>query len=203
MTQADTQDARAAIRWWMIVVAGAVVVLLSFGAAFLGARLAAPAEAEQTPVPTESLTPEVPTESPTPEAPTVLPAGADVRVGTGAPDLAYGAEGDVYIDLATANVYVRTASEWRAAGNIRTAAHENLTGEQGEQGAQGEQGEQGATGEQGAPGTDGTQVVLGVGTPGDPCEADGDVFIDTEGLIFYECVAGSWTPVAEDEAQQE
>jgi len=37
-------------------------------------------------------------------------------------------------------------------------------------------------------------VLLGVGVP-DPstCTTDGDIFIDTSTVQFYECQAGAWT----------
>jgi hypothetical protein len=37
-------------------------------------------------------------------------------------------------------------------------------------------------------------VLLGVGVP-DPatCTTDGDIFIDTSTVQFYQCTAGTWT----------
>ncbi|MET1020064.1 MAG: hypothetical protein ABWX62_08785, partial [Microterricola sp.] len=113
--------------------------------------------------------------------------------------------GDLYIDLESANVYLRQDGVWVSVGNIRQNAAENLTGEQGEQGEQGETGATGATGEQGEagkpgkpgePGVAGTQVTLGTGSP-DPaadCGADGDIYLDTSSMAFYTCAAGVWAP---------
>ena len=159
--------------------------------------------------PEPSVSPE-PTESQEPEKeePVVLPAGADVRAGLGVPDSAHGEEGDVFIDLESADVYVRGADGWRRAGNIRTSAVENLTGEQGEAGEQGEQGEAGEQGQQGdkgkpgasgkpgQPGRDGTQVVLGTESPQGACDNEGDVFVDTAEVRFYSCTDGTWAPAA-------
>ena len=45
-------------------------------------------------------------------------------------------------------------------------------------------------GEQGEPGT---QVTLGLGAPEqERCTTDGDLYIDTEALEFYECTSGEW-----------
>lgn len=187
---------------WLIGT-GIAVVLLSFFAAFLGASLADNGvSAEQTSASTPSPVPEA---DPVVED-EVLPAGADVRAGTGAPADGYGSEGEVYLDLASADLWLFRDGAWEKAGNLRTAAAENLTGAQGEQGAQGEtgktgaqgetgaQGKTGATGAQGEAGQDGTQVLLGTESPGagTPCAPDGSVFVNTTTTEFYSCTAGAW-----------
>jgi hypothetical protein len=184
-----------------LVVAGVLVVVLAFLAGYIGSRMGSTSAPEPAPTvtvsaspepsPTESDSPE-PEESVEPEPPVVLPAGADVRAGIGVPDSAHGKEGDVFIDLASADVYVRGADGWRRAGNIRTSAVENLTGEQGESGEQGKPGEPGSSGEPGQPGRDGTQVVLGTGSPDSACDNEGDVFVDTAEVRFYSCTDGTW-----------
>jgi hypothetical protein len=181
---------------------GVAIVALSFVAAFLGSWLARSGdttEAAPTPTPTVSEVDEAAYEDAIEE---ILPAGSAVRAGTGVPESGKGYEGDVYIDLSTSDVYLFRDGEWELVGNIRTEAAENLTGvpgpagkpgAPGEQGAQGAQGEQGAQGAQGEPGTPGTQVSLGVGVP-DPstCTTDGDIYIDTGTVQFYECSGGAW-----------
>ncbi|WP_239453370.1 MULTISPECIES: hypothetical protein [Microbacterium] len=174
-------------------------VLLSFFAAFLGSWLARSVDTAD-PVPTASAEP---TTSPEYEdvLAEILPAGSAVRAGSGAPESGKGYEGDVYIDILTADVYL-FQDDWTWVGNIRQAAAENLTGAQGPegpQGPQGEQGEQGAEGQQGpsgapgAPGAPGTQVSLGTAQPdSDDCTADGDIYIDTAAVQFYECRDGGW-----------
>ncbi|MFB7893753.1 hypothetical protein ACFC1I_16255 [Microbacterium sp. NPDC056044] len=171
-------------------------VLLSFFAAFLGSWLARSVDtAEPAPAPEPSasatLSPEY--EDALAE---ILPAGSAVRAGTGVPESGKGYEGDVYIDIDTSDVYLFNDGEWTLVGNIRASAAENLTGEQGPAGAQGEQGAQGAEGAQGptgSPGEPGTQVMLGTAAPEeDTCTADGDVFIDTASVQFYECSDGAW-----------
>ncbi|MBK7821982.1 MAG: hypothetical protein IPJ61_13155 [Tessaracoccus sp.] len=132
-----------------VVIAGILVVILAFLAGFIGARMGSASPPKPAPTVTVSASPEPsdpspkPTDvSPEPDKPeaVVLPAGADVRAGIGVPDSAHGEEGDVFIDLESADVYVRGADGWRRAGNIRVSAVEHLTGEQGEQGKAGEQG---------------------------------------------------------------
>jgi Collagen triple helix repeat (20 copies) len=186
---------RAALIW-----VGVAVVVLSFVAAFLGSWLARSAdtnEAVATPTPTSAEIDEAAYEEALEE---ILPAGSAVRAGTGVPEAGKGYEGDVYIDISNYDVYLFQDGDWTLVGNIRTSAAENLTGAPGpagEAGATGETGatgEQGATGEAGAPGAPGTQVLLGVGEP-DPktCTTDGDIYIDTATVSFYECAAGDWT----------
>lgn len=179
-------------RGWLIGF-GIAIVVLSFVAAFLGGWLGRSASTEA------ATTPE-----PTPTAESVdyeealadiLPAGSAMRAGTGAPEPGKGYEGDVYIDISSADVYL-FQDDWVLVGNIRTSAAENLTGETGPQGEQGEQGaagEQGEQGEQGEAGAPGTQVTLGLGAPeAERCTTDGDLYIDTETVEFYECAAGEW-----------
>jgi hypothetical protein len=188
--------ASAAVTRGTLVWFGVGIVLLSFFAAFLGSWLARSVDtAEPAPTPSTSATPAPEYEDALAE---ILPAGSAVRAGSGAPEAGKGYEGDVYIDVLTADVYL-FQDDWTFVGNIRQSAAENLTGEQGPEGApgaqgpQGEQGEQGAQGPSGAPGTPGTQVTLGTEAPDDSdCTADGDVFIDTATVQFYECADGAW-----------
>jgi hypothetical protein len=166
---------------------GVAVVLLSFLASFLGASLARSNDtAEPTPTPKSSAEYVAAIED-------ILPAGSAVRAGTGVPEAGKGYEGDVYIDLATSDVYVFRDGNWVLAGNIRQNAAENLTGETGPPGE---------TGASGAPGAPGTQLLLGTGAPAnDTCTVDGDIYLDTAAWLFYQCGAGTWTqfgPPADD-----
>ena len=168
----------------MLIWVGVAVVVLSFVAAFLGSWLARSAdsnEAAATPPPTTAEIDEAAFEDALEE---ILPAGSAVRAGTGVPESGKGYEGDVYIDISTADVYLFQDGDWTLVGNIRTSAAENLTG------ATGPAGETGATGERARrarparpahPGEPGTQLTLGLGAPdNETCTADGDVYIDTE-----------------------
>lgn len=191
-TQAVTPVTRGTLIWF-----GVGVVLLSFFAAFLGSWLARTVDTvEALPAPSTSSTP---APEPAPEyeeaLAEILPAGSAVRAGSGAPEAGKGYEGDVYIDILTADVYL-FQDDWTYVGNIRRNAAENLTAEPGPEGAQGPQGEQGEQGEQGpsgAPGAPGTQVSLGTSAPDDAeCTVDGDVYIDTSAVQFYQCSDGAW-----------
>jgi hypothetical protein len=176
---------RAALIW-----IGVAVVVLSFLASFLGASLA---RSTETAAPVETVIAQPTETQPSPEdyeaaLEEILPAGSAVRAGTGVPEAGKGYEGDVYIDISTSDVYLFQDGAWVKVGNIRTSAAENLTGETGAAG------DTGATGETGAPGEAGTQLSLGIGAPAEKtCETDGDIYVDTEKLTFYECAAGTWT----------
>ncbi|GAA2035090.1 hypothetical protein GCM10009819_19390 [Agromyces tropicus] len=177
---------RAMLSWF-----GVAIVVLSFLAAFLGAWLArstgAPS-ADDTPQPLPSASAEqVDYEEALAE---ILPAGSAVRVGMGAPESGKGYDGDVYIDVDTTDLYVFRDGDWQVAGNLKAEAVEHLTGATGPQGTAGPQGEPGPRGE---PGTPGTQVLLGQGDP-DPktCTTEGDVYIDTESVAFFQCLGGQW-----------
>jgi hypothetical protein len=183
---------RAALIW-----IGVAVVVLSFVASFLGATLARSADAddEAAPAPVPTVSESQPSAEDYEEAlEEILPAGAAVRAGAGVPESGKGYEGEVYIDIASSDVYLFRDGDWVNVGNIRASAAENLTGETGAAGETGETGSTGETGASGAPGTPGTQLSLGLGAPeNETCETDGDVYIDTEVVQFYECADGAWT----------
>jgi hypothetical protein len=196
---ADAPAKPAGVSRAMLLWVGVAVVLLSFVASFLGATLARSADANEavaTPSPTTAQVDEAAYEEALAE---ILPAGSAVRAGSGAPESGKGYDGDVYIDIATSDVYLFADGDWTLVGNIRTSAAEHLTGATGatgatgETGATGKPGATGAPGASGAPGEPGTQVVLGAGVPApETCTADGDIFIDTETVTFYECTGGAW-----------
>ncbi|WP_232498938.1 hypothetical protein [Agromyces humatus] len=191
----------------MLIWFGIGIVVLSFVAAFLGstvARSTDPTASVATPAPVPTIDED--DRAAYEEAiEAILPAGAAVRAGTGVPESGKGFDGEVYIDISTSDVYLFQDGEWTLAGNIRAEAAENLTGATGAAGAPGATGatgETGATGapgaqgEAGAPGAPGTQLNLGVGAPqNDTCTADGDVYIDTATVAFYQCSAGAWVLV--------
>lgn len=194
-TNTETNDGKKRPLWPIVTSAVVALVILSFGGSFVGTRMALSAP-ETVGNEVENSTPEL-----NDSEPSTLPAGADVRAGAGIPDPAYGKEGDIFIDIETADVFVRTSDGWTHAMDIRTAARENLigkqgkTGEQGEQGKAGKPGEQGSTGEQGAPGLDGSQVILGLKPPTGQCGVN-EVFIDTAAVTFYYCTDGKWAASA-------
>lgn len=178
----------------MLIWVGVAVVLLSFVAAFLGARFAASADTPEAVATTTPTAAEVDLADYEAALEEILPAGSAVRAGTGVPEAGKGYEGDVYIDISNSNVYLFQDGEWTLVGNIRESAAVNLTGATGATGETGGTGATGATGETGAPGEPGTQLTLGLGAPeNEKCTTDGDVYIDTETVTFYECTKGEWT----------
>jgi hypothetical protein len=178
----------------MLIWIGVAVVLLSFVAAFLGARVAQTGETPSAAPATTAPPASVDAAAYEDALKEILPAGSAVRAGTGAPESGKGYDGDVYIDISNSNVYLFKDGDWELVGNIRESAAENLTGATGATGETGAKGATGATGETGAPGAPGTQLTLGLGAPQDEkCTANGDVYIDTETVTFYECTDGAWT----------
>ncbi|WP_214466503.1 hypothetical protein [Microbacterium flavescens] len=211
--QSDDGVSRQTLMWF-----GLAIVVLAFFAAFLGSWMARSVDTAQQ-VPAAASTPDpaaTPTETPSVEdyeaaLEEILPAGSAVRAGSGVPESGKGSAGDVYIDIATADVYL-FEDDWTLVGNIRESAAENLTGAtgaagatggQGATGAQGETGARGETGAPGEPGAPGTQVTLGAGEPTEPtCEGD-DIFIDTTTPMFYQCSDGAWVAFAPPSAPEE
>ncbi len=187
----------------MLLWVGAGVVVLAFVASFLGSTVAN-RPVESAPVATVEVTVEPsaapePTEEALPpltqeEIEALIPAGSIVRAGNGAPSTDTGLNGDLYIDLDSANVYLRTDDVWASVGNLKYAAVANLTGAQGAQGETGAQGAPGTPGKPGEPGVAGTQIVLGKAAPTDaePCGNDGDLFVDTVNAKVYVCSADAW-----------
>jgi hypothetical protein len=171
---------------------GLAIVVLAFFAAFLGSWLArsvdtTPVAAEATPTVQETATAED-YEAALEE---ILPAGSAVRAGSGVPESGKGYEGDVYIDVATADVYL-FEDDWTLVGNIRESAAANLTGATGATGATGSTGSSGEQGEQGEQGDPGTQISLGEGEPAqDTCQGD-EIYIDTAAPMFYQCADDAW-----------
>lgn len=110
---------------------GVAVVVLSFVASFLGATLARSAdEADAAPAPVPTVSESQPSAEDYEAAlEEILPAGAAVRAGAGAPEAGKGYEGEVYIDIATSDVYLFRDGDWVKVGNIRASAAENLTGD--------------------------------------------------------------------------
>jgi len=208
-TTRSSSPAPAGVSRGLLIGMGVAIVVLSFVAAFLGSWLARTTDtSEAAPGPTVTV---VAAPSPEPEETVspdyeaiieeVLPAGSAVRAGTGKPESGKGYEGDVYIDRATADVWL-FQDDWVWVGNIKTNAAENLTGETGATGGTGAQGEAGTPGEAGAPGTAGTQVALvdEAPTEGETCPTEGDILVNvgaTPGadLEFYTCTAGAWEQV--------
>ena len=117
--------------------------------------------------------------------------GDPVTTGT---DLSDSADGDLYLDTATADVYARASGAWSLSPimNIRGSQ-----GPQGPQGIQGEVGPQGPQGLQGLQGNDGSTWYTGAGTPAATTtdlssSADGDLYLNTTNADLYVRASGAW-----------
>ena len=128
--------------------------------------------------------------------------GTSIRSGRGVPQPTLGHDGDVYIDFADFDFYIRVSGSWILIGNLKGAQGEQGpkgdkgdkgdTGEQGEQGSQGAQGDKGDQGEPGEEGPRGTSFLTGVGYPSSTQGQDGDSYLDLESLRVYHKVNGVW-----------
>lgn len=103
-------------------------------------------------------------------------AGATWYTGTGAPAGGTGVNNDLYLDLATGDVYKKTAGSWGSTGNIK-----------------GPTGATGGTGPAGADGAAGSVWRDGTGTPSNGLGVNGDYYLDTSNGNVYKKVAGVYT----------
>ncbi|MBQ8761817.1 MAG: hypothetical protein IJZ26_00665 [Clostridia bacterium] len=131
-------------------------------------------------------------------------AGSSFLTDEGVPASTYGANGDVYLDTTTFNLYKKVDGVWTELGNIKGGqgetgpqGSEGPTGPQGEQGIQGETGPEGPQGPQGETGADGAtwltgNTVTGTGN-GINATVDnskvGDLYFNIETCDIYICTA--------------
>lgn len=97
--------------------------------------------------------------------------GAAILKGTGAPAAGLGADGDLYIDTVSRDVYQKAGGAWTVITN--------LSG--------------GPKGDPGSNGADGSSVRTGSGPPAAGLGAVGDVYIDSATGDLYAKSAGGWT----------
>jgi hypothetical protein len=109
--------------------------------------------------------------------------GSAILKGTGAPADGVGADGDVYIDTVSRDVYQKSGGTWSVITN--------LSG--GPPGPKGDPGAAGDPGANGTNGTNGTSVRTGTGAPAAGLGAVGDVYIDSATGDLYAKAAGGWT----------
>ncbi|MBQ9786493.1 MAG: hypothetical protein IJW25_03390 [Clostridia bacterium] len=151
-------------------------------------------------------------------------AGSSFLTDEGVPASAYGANGDVYLDTTTFNLYKKVDGVWTELGNIKGGKGEQgATGEQGpqgvpgpegDQGPEGPQGPQGLQGETGAAGKDGTMWFTGTTITGTGSNIsaeisdakEGDLYFNTTTCDIYQCVAeNTWNWISNikgDDEQQ-
>ena len=90
----------------MLIWVGIAVIVLSFFAAFLGSWLARSADSDEAVADADADAAEVDEAAFEEALEEILPAGSAVRAGTGVPESGKGYEGDVYIDISNADVYL-------------------------------------------------------------------------------------------------
>jgi hypothetical protein len=100
--------------------------------------------------------------------------GSGILQGAGAPAAGLGADGDIYIDTVTRDVYQKSNGTWSVITN--------LSG-----------GPVGPKGDKGDEGTDGASVRSGAGAPAAGLGNVGDVYIDSATGDLYAKEAGGWT----------
>ncbi|MBN2191643.1 MAG: hypothetical protein JW751_02410 [Polyangiaceae bacterium] len=105
-----------------------------------------------------------------------------IGCGSGAPDDADGADGDLYLDLDFGTVYTKDDGEWTAATNLVGPAGED-----------GEAGEQGPQGDPGAPGEDAPALLTGSGAPAATLGNEGDIYLARASGAMYLREASDWT----------
>jgi hypothetical protein len=103
--------------------------------------------------------------------------GSAILQGSGAPAASLGADGDIYIDTVSRDVYEKSNGAW--------AVIVNLSG--------GPPGPKGDPGDDGMPGADGTGILTGSGAPAAGLGNVGDVYVDSVSGNLYSKGAGGWT----------
>src|SRR6185312_8344261 len=106
--------------------------------------------------------------------------------GTGAPSSSLGADGDYYLNNATADVYAKANGSWALRANIR-----GLQGQPGAPGSAGPAGSTGGTGAQGPAGPSGSTWYRGTGAPSDSTGSNGDFYLRSSGDVYAKS-GGSW-----------
>jgi hypothetical protein len=102
--------------------------------------------------------------------------GATWRTGSGVPSNALGVDGDLYLNTATSDVYLRTSGTYAITANIKGAT--------------------GATGTNGTNGTNGATWRTGSGTPSNGTGVDGDLYLNTTTSDVYQRASGTYSVIA-------
>ena len=103
--------------------------------------------------------------------------GASWLTASGGPEESIGVNGDLFLDEANGEVYVRTDDAW--------TKRLSLKGAKGDQGDQGDEGEGGAS------------WIVGVAEPLSTDGRNGDFYFDRCGGVIYKRDGGSWTPLVD------
>ena len=132
--------------------------------------------------------------------------GATFLAGQGAPSANDGKNGDIYVDTASWDFYLKISGAWSPLGNLKGAPGEigpqGPQGEKGDKGDQGIQGEKGEKGDQGIQGEKGDQGERGnswftdFGVPAADLGKDGDTYTDLRNYNVYKKENGVWVKVS-------
>jgi Collagen triple helix repeat (20 copies) len=114
--------------------------------------------------------------------------GGAILKGTGAPAASLGADGDLYIDTVSRDVYQKSGGTWSVITNLSGGP----PGPKGDTGAKGDPGTNGTDGTNGTSGSNGSSVRSGAGAPAAGLGALGDVYIDSTTGDLYAKGAGGW-----------
>lgn len=112
--------------------------------------------------------------------------GGAILKGTGAPAASLGADGDLYIETVTRDVYQKAGGAWTIITNLSG-------GPAGPKGDPGTNGTNGTPGTNGTNGTNGSSVRTGAGAPAAGLGNEGDVYIDSATGDLYAKGAAGWT----------
>ncbi|MBQ8762327.1 MAG: collagen-like protein [Clostridia bacterium] len=124
-------------------------------------------------------------------------AGSSFLTDEGVPASTYGANGDVYLDSSTFNLYKKVDGVWTELGNIK--------------GDTGDTGDTGPEGSQGAAGVDGSMWFTGTALTGTGTEIEatventkvGDLYFNTTTCDLYQCVAeNTWNWISNIKGEQ-
>lgn len=137
------------------------------------------------------------------------PAGPGVLLGNGAPAATPGADGAVFVDAGTGNLYQHAGGAWGLVGSLAGPAGANgapgapgaagpagpvgPAGPGGPAGPMGVSGLPGASGAQGPAGRAGLSFLTGSGVPAATLGVDGDTFLNAASGDLYVRASGAWS----------
>ena len=137
--------------------------------------------------------------------------GSSLRAGISDPDNSEGNNGDVYVNTASWDVFLKVGGSWQLMGNVKGEKGDpgadgrdgidgkdgkdgidGKDGKDGKDGIDGKDGKDGQDGQDGQDGKDGASILYGYGRPADSKGNDGDCFIDMGNFDFYTKELGHW-----------
>ena len=126
--------------------------------------------------------------------------GSTFLAGQGAPSANDGKNGDIYVDTANWDFYLKINGAWSPLGNLKGApgdiGPQGPQGPKGDKGDQGEKGEKGDDGEKGEKGESGNSWFTDFGLPSADLGKDGDTYTDLRNYNVYKKEDGVWVRVS-------